>query len=263
VRTLSLVLGLVLVSATTGLAQVVVYDPAVTFRNSATAVLKEYLLNVQQQQHRKLRRMSRRLSMFTNLDKYRLRDVPRWRTHDFENPEVFLYARDYHAALNYGDPSGRAFLRVSHPVADAAAALDRLVPAHRRALVSRLATIEIADAAAIAATHDTGQSRYNGRRELAAIEALQLDVTDGSQEQSATAVLDKISGAGLIGARQRQARIQLLDGIVEQLLVESKRARDTETAAMNMQLVAWRDRAGANEAFVAGAGDALRTWRQP
>ena len=76
-------------------------------------------------------------------------------------------------------------------------------------------------------------------------------------------MLDKISGAGLIGARQRQARIQLLDGLVEQLLIESKRTRDTESAAMNMQLTAWRDRPAVNEAFVAGAGDALRTWRQP
>jgi hypothetical protein len=263
VRALLIALGLVLVGATTSQAQVVVYDPAVTFRNSATAALKEYLLSVQREQHRQLRRMSRRLSMFTSLDKYRLVDVPRWRTHDFENPNVFLFARDYHGALNYGDGSGRAFLAVSHPVVDATAAVARLAPATRRALLSRLATIDVADATAIAATHDTGQSRYNGRRELAAIEALQRDVTDGSQEQSATAVLDKISGAGLIAARQRQARIQLLDGIVEQLLVESKRARDAETAAMNMQLVAWRDRAAANQAFVNGAGDALRTWRQP
>ena len=133
----------------------------------------------------------------------------------------------------------------------------------RRALLSQLATLDLADSAIISATHDTGQLRYNGRRELAAIEALERDVTNGSLEQSTTAVLDKISGAGLIGARQRQARIQLLDGIVEQLLVEGKRARDTEAAAMNMQLVAWRDRAAANQAFVAGAGDALRTWRQP
>ena len=32
---------------------------------------------------------------------------------------------------------------------------------------------------------------------------------------------------------------------------------------MNMQLTAWRERAAANQAFVAGAGDALGTWRQP
>jgi hypothetical protein len=32
---------------------------------------------------------------------------------------------------------------------------------------------------------------------------------------------------------------------------------------MNMQLVTWRDGRAANEAFAAGTGDALRTWRQP
>ena len=45
--------------------------------------------------------------------------------------------------------------------------------------------------------------------------------------------------------------------------MDGKRTRDTETAAMNMQLTAWRDRAAMNQAFAAGAGDALRTWRQP
>ena len=108
-----------------------------------------------------------------------------------------------------------------------------------------------------------GQLRFNGRRELAAIDALERHVIDPSQEQSATAVLDKISGASLIAARQRQARVQLLAGVVEQLLIDTKRARDADVAAMNMQLVTWRDGRAANEAFVAGSGDALRTWRQP
>ena len=66
-----------------------------------------------------------------------------------------------------------------------------------------------------------------------------------------------------IAARQRQARVQLLAGVVEQLLIDTKRARDADVAAMNMQLVTWRDGRAANEAFVAGSGDALRTWRQP
>ena len=47
--------------------------------------------------------------------------------------------------------------------------------------------------------------------------------------------------------------MQLLGGVVEQLLVDTKRARDTEAAAMNMQLVTWRDRAAAKP----------RSWRAP
>ena len=81
--------------------------------------------------------------------------------------------------------------------------------------------MNLADAAAIAAIHDTGQLRFNGRKEeLPAIDALEAHVIDPSNEQSATAVLDKISGAVLIGARQRQARGQLLAAFVEQLLVD-------------------------------------------
>jgi hypothetical protein len=142
--------------------------------------------------------------------------------------------------------------------------LGRLPPAAQRAMASRLATIELADAVAMSGLNDTGSLRFNGRKqELPAIDALEAQVIDPSDEQSTTAVLDKISGAVLIGARQRQARSQLLAAFVEQLLVDSKRDRDADAAAMNMQLVTWRDRRAANEAFVAGTGDALRTWRQP
>ena len=98
---------------------------------------------------------------------------------------------------------------------------------------------------------------------LTTIIALEADVIDPSPSQSATAVLDKISGAGLIRARQQQARLQFLTGIVEQLLIDNKRSRDTETAVMNMQLNRLRDGRAANTALLAGAGDALRTWKQP
>ena len=52
-------------------------------------------------------------------------------------------------------------------------------------------------------------------------------------------------------------------GIVDQLLAEGKLTRDAEASALNMQLTRWRDSRAADEAFVAGSGDALSTWRQP
>jgi hypothetical protein len=242
-------------------AQFVVYDAAVTFRNTVTATLKELLLLLQRDQHSQLRRMAQRLSLHTTLDKYVVADPPKWRTH---GGEEFLFSHAYNDALIFGDASGAAYVDLVHPVLSATAALNRLGPAARRAVANRLATIDLTDAATIAATHDTGQLRFNGRKqELPAIDALDAQVIDPSNEQSATAVLDKISGAVLIGARQRQARVQLLAGVVEQLLVESKRARDAEATAINMQLTTWRDVDTANKAFRHGAGDALRTWRQP
>ena len=100
-RKLILTVGLVVGVSVPSHAQAVVHDPAVTFRKSVTATLKELLVRVQQQQHSELRRMAQRLSMFTTLAKFRLPDTPLWRIHDFEGP-TFLFARAYNAALNYG-----------------------------------------------------------------------------------------------------------------------------------------------------------------
>ena len=240
--------------------QWVVYDAATTARNTITAAVKEFLFETERQQHTKIREMARRLSALTNLAKYAIEEVPRWRTHGGD----FFYAQPYNDALIFGDSSGSAFMELSHRLLADAGLLDRLDPAARRLFQARLATVNLTDAAAIAATHGSGQLRLIGRKsELQAIAALEGDVIDPSNDQSTTAVLDKISGAALIGARQRQARIQLLVGMVEQLLVDSKRARDTDTAALAMQIATWRDGRAAANAFVAGSGDALRTWRQP
>lgn len=256
-------LVVVLATAKPVVAQWTIYDPSNVARNTISATVKEYLVLTQRLQREQIDRMSRRLSRLTNLRKYSLPEPPLWRIHDFFDEGISPLARDFHAALNYGDRLGRALMAVSHDVTNPTGLLNRLSPEGLRAISARLATIEAAESALVTASHDAGLTRFNGRRELAAIEALEAHVIDGSDEQSSTAVLEKMSGATLIAARQRQARIQLLSALVEQLLLDNKRARDADATAMNMQLVSWRDGQRANEAFVAGSGDALRTWRQP
>jgi hypothetical protein len=247
-------------------AQIVVFDPAITTKNAAIAAVKEEVLSVLTNQGQQLRRMARRLSALTNLDKYSLTDPPAWRIHWFLDDGTFLFANPYTAALNYGDGSGASFedvARQREPVGPELAQLTEEAPDALAVVAAELATLDIADSTIIAGTDQTGQLRYNGRREQDAIDALDANVVDPSGAQSATAVLDKISGAGLIRARQQQARIQFLAAIVEQLLVDNKRSRDTEAGAMNMQLGRLRDGRAANTNLLAGAGDALRSWRQP
>jgi hypothetical protein len=97
-----------------------------------------------------------------------------------------------------------------------------------------------------------------------AVQALEGDVLNGLlRYHEMTAILDKIAAGELLGRRQDMAANQLLSHALEQLLARSKRQRDTEASTMNMQLTSWRDGRAANEAFVSGTGDALRTWRQP
>ena len=238
-------------------AQWVVHDAATTARNSVTAVVKEYLLDTQRRQHERIQQMAERLSAFTDLRKYITPGAPDWRR---VSPPA-LYVGTLDAALTGGDTSGASYLSLVHPVS---AVSPTWAPARLRTFTARLATIEVADAVNAAAVDTIGTVRSTGqRREGAAITTLESHVVDPSSTQSATAVLDKVSGAVLIGTRQRQARIRLLGGVVEQLLVENKRARDTEAITTNMQLATWRDGAAANHALRAGTGHALRTWRQP
>lgn len=259
-RTLLILVAVVLLSRTSH-AQITVHDSSVTIRNAITAVLKEYLLQVQMAQHSQIRRMAQRLSFFTGLDKYSAREAPRWRRHPGEDGEGEMLSSSLQAALDFGDAEGASYSAMVHRVmSDAALAA---VPADARGIVQRqLATIDLADAVSVATIHNTGRLRFAGRAEFNAIEVLDADVTDGSLEQSATAVLDKISAATLMAARQRQARSALLMGLVEQLAVDTKRERDTHAAALNMQLSQWANASAPGAAF-AGTGDALRTWRQP
>src|ERR1700724_2535771 len=251
-------LAAIVLAAGVARAQLVITDPAVTLRNVVIAVLKRQVLDTLTQQADRVQRMAKRLSALTNLDKYASTDddIPMWRIHLFLG-EQFVFANPYNAALNYGDRNGARYAEVARPRREPASELTglaELAPSAEAAIVTGLATLDAADSTIIAGTDQTGQLRYNGRRELAAIDALEGDTLDASATQSATAARDKISGAG-----QQQARTQLLAAIVEQFLVDNKRARDTEAATMNMQLERLRWGHAANSSLVAGAADALRT----
>ena len=259
--------GLGTVVATAGLAhaQFTVFDAANTARNSITARLKEDIFSVLGDEVRQLQRMARRLSDFTDLRKFATHDVPEWRIHLFEF-EQYLFANGLNASLNYGDGSGVGFAEVARTriaPGDELAALSGEDDLAYDAIRSQLATLDAADSSIVVGADQNGQLRFNGRKEQAAIDAMEADVGDPSDAQSAAAVLDKISGAGLIRARQQQARIEFLTAITEQLIVDSKRSRDTEAATMNMQLERLRWGRAANASLIAGAANDLRTWRMP
>ena len=105
--------------------------------------------------------------------------------------------------------------------------------------------------------------RYSGRLQ-AAVNALERDVVSTAPGyHETTAVLDKIAAGQLLAGRQDMAANQLLSHVLEQLLVRSKRQRDSEAAVMNMRLVGLRDGRAASESVVRGAAHDLRAWRQP
>ena len=122
---IALVSGALMVAIATPVSgQLVVYDAATTARNTVTAAVKEFLFETERQQHAKLREMARRLSALTNLRKYAIEEVPRWRTHGGD----FFYAQPYNDALIFGDSSGSAFMELSHRLLADVGLLDRVFP---------------------------------------------------------------------------------------------------------------------------------------
>jgi hypothetical protein len=250
-------LTLVLTTASTARAQLVVIDPANLYQTILIAERTWDHYQELRRQYETIQKMSRGLG---NIQGYRVPTIP-ITTHD---PSRWEYGRPWIQALNSGDATGAAYLSTALPLLRPTTTPANLTAAARRTLERQYATIEIADSVAMMAGHQVALSRgYHGRLQTA-VQALENDVLSnllGYHEM--TAVLDKVAAGELLARRQDMAANQLLSHALEQLLSRSKRQRDTEAATINMQLTSWRDGRAANQAFVAGTGDALRTWRQP
>jgi hypothetical protein len=243
--------------ATAAQAQLVVIDPANLTQTIMIAERSWQHYQELQRQYSTILRMSRNLG---NMEGYRIPTIP-IASHD---PTRWQYGGAWIQALNSGDPTGAAYLATAVPLMRLPNTPPRLSASARRLLERQYATVEIADSVASLAGHQVAQTRgYSGRLQ-GAVQALEGDVLNGLlRYHEMTAILDKIAAGELLGRRQDMAANQLLSHALEQLLVRSKRQRDTEASTLNMQLTSWRDGPAANEAFVSGSSDALLRWRQP
>jgi len=238
-------------------AQLVVLDPGNLVQTTLIAYRMQQHYAELRAQYLTILRMGQGLG---NLDRYRIPTIP-ITAHD---PSRWDFGRTWIQALNSGDATGAAYLSTALPLLRPTTLPPTLTAAARRAMERQYATIEITDSVAMMGGHQVALARgYHGRLQDA-VESLESDVLNGlTRYHEMTAVLDKISAGELLARRQDMLSNQLLSHALEQLLARSKRLRDTEASTINMQLVTWRDSRAANEAFVAGTGHALKTWRQP
>jgi hypothetical protein len=257
-RILSAFLIVMLLHAAPAHAQLVVIDPANLIQAVLIAARTEAYYEELQAQYGTILQMAQGLE---SLDSYRLPTIPI--TH--HDSSRWLYGGPWIEAFNSGDAAGTGYLATAAPLlrpdANTLAALS--VDA-RQNLERQYATIEISDSVAMMGGHQVGLTRgYHGQLQQA-VQFLEGDVLSGLPGyHQMTAILDKVAAGDLLGRRQDMMTNQLLSHALEQLLAKSKRMRDTEAALMNMQFTTWRQAPAANDAFVSGTADALRTWRQP
>ena len=255
-RNVIVVALLVLLVATPARAQLAVIDPANLAQTILIVQRTQRHLEQLREQYLTIVRMATGLG---RMDQYRTppfaltrHDAGRW---TFGGPWV--------AGLNSGDATGAGYLATALPLERPDPA-SRLNGPARRAFERQYANVEITDSVAMMGGHQVGLMRAYYEDLERAVQALEQDVLNPDASfHEMTTILDKIAAGELLGRRQDMATNQLLSHTLEQLLARSKRLRDTEASTLNMQIVTWRDSDSVNHAFRAGAGDALRTWRQP
>jgi len=248
---------LILMVAAPARAQIPVIDIGNLIQAVLIAQRVEQHYHVLQDEYQTILRMAQGLA---GLDRYRIPAV----TITSHDPNRWQYGQAWIRALNSGDATGDAYWATTLPLKPPDPPPGGLSDAARQMLEREYATIEITDSVAEMGGSQVGLIHgYQGQLQQA-VQGLEDDELNGATKyHEMTAILDKIAAGELLGRRQDMATNQLLSHALEQLLARSKRMRDTEAAAMDMQLVTWRDAPAANNAFVAGTGDALRNWRQP
>jgi hypothetical protein len=243
--------------ARTADAQIPVTDAANLVQAILIGLRTQAQLETLRAQYQTILRMGQGLG---SMEGYRIPTIAATR-HD---PLRFEFGRPWLQDLNSGDPTGAGYLQTARRLDRPGTALDALPGEARRTIQQAYATIEITDSVSSLAGHQVGALRgYSGQLQRG-VEALQDDVLNGLERyHELTAILDKVAAGELLGRRQDMAANQLLSHALEALLIRGKRLRDSEVANMNMRLGGLRDGRAASVSLVAGAGEDLRTWRQP
>ncbi len=140
-----------------------------------------------------------------------------------------------------------------------------LVPADQRRYVqTSYGTVELTEGVTQGALQTIGRLRANALGVQDAVARLEADTLSSDPEMNtAVAVLNKMSAAGVIALRSAQDTNALLIALAEQEAVEAKRMHDAEARAINHHIRFVAQARPVLAAQSAGTTDAMRTWRMP
>jgi hypothetical protein len=237
-------------------AAFVIVDIANIFRQALTAGVKDQIIQISAKTNAVMDTMSTRLRELRDMRDYAAGRVAGW----LDVPLSYVRAPlALTSAFMQTLQTGRAFV-------DSVRYAD-IDPRHTYAggpVHSALVSLDLASSVLTQGMEVSGRIRAYGPEEAAGITRLERDVT-GTGSGSATEALDTLTGAALIRARQQETRGQLTSTLVETLVVEGIRDRQTDAASAEMQmgLLRYRQaREDGGENWSSGAEDVL-AWRQP
>ena len=164
------------------------------------------------------------------LPRHKLSFTP-WRYSSSTN--VYGTSGGWTSAINSGGGVVPGYRRATEPLRAFGAALANIPANQVERVKTDYATVELTDAANLHGIEVLGLQRAKARANEQAIQDLEgatLSTADAMNTQ--IAVLNKINAAGMMAIRASQDTNQLLVGVLEHQVAESKRRRDAEAAAI-------------------------------
>lgn len=174
---------------------------------------------------------------------------------------AFATASPVVGALNVGDPTGAAYRQVVDPLDTPTDVLPEMPSSLQRRFADDYATIQLADSVAALGIDQSGAARRASSPLLQVLQSMQADAfTTDDTFQTQTALLNKINSASVVGLQEGEQTNQFLSSVLEELLVDSKRQRDTEAKVMNAGINQWRYGAAYSQDLFSRTAADLDTW---
>jgi type IV secretion system protein TrbJ len=138
------------------------------------------------------------------------------------------------AAINSGSGVPAGYQQATQQLADYGAALSNIPGDQLDRVKTTYATVELADGANESAMDLLGRMRANAPQVESAIQSLEDDSLSTDPDlNTEIAVMNKVNAANLVALRNSQDTNKLLVALTEQQIIEAKRKRDAEAAAIN------------------------------
>jgi type IV secretion system protein TrbJ len=270
-KMLALVVCLALAIATPGFAILgigdIVFDPTI-YANAVQQYLQmvqqyEQLVQTYEQvrnQYEHMRRMAQQVPVDMNRRYRALFSPPRISS----SPDAYGTSGGWINGINSGSAIERGYAAATLPLRPYGAAFS-LIPSDQADRVkASYATVELTDSANVYGLQTIGDLRGHADDLDRAIANLENDSLSGDPNMNTEiAVLNKINAANMLTVRNTQNANRLLVALAEEKIVEAKRQRDAEAAAIEQHARFLSEGRQALTEQGAGASQAMLSWRMP
>lgn len=141
------------------------------------------------------------------------------------------------AAINTGSGVPTGYQQAIHPLNSYGDAMSNIPGDQLARVKTSYATVELADGANQSGIDLLGRVRANAPQVERSIQSLEDDSLSADPDMNTEiAVLNKVNAANLVALRNTQDTNKLLVAMTEQQLIEAKRKRDAEAAAINAHI---------------------------